>query len=132
MAGVSAVYTVQPTPQKARAEAVAAEPKPKIATDRYESTKPSRKLPPHPAAVHMRNGIFEVLGGAVLTAGGVVGLAMTAGAASIALPILFGVAAAGGAALMAKGVHDYGKGIAELIVELILLPFRFIEEFTGK
>lgn len=132
MAGVGTVNSVQPTPVKVRVEAVAAEPKPKMAPDRYQSAKAPKDLPPHPAAVHMRNGIFEVLGGAALTAGGVVGLAMTAGAASVALPILFGVAAVAGLGLAAKGVHDYGKGMAELIVELILLPVRIIDAFTGK
>ena len=80
----------------------------------------------------MRNGIFEVLGGSVLAAGGAVGFAMTLSAASVAVPIALGVVAVGGLVLAAKGVHDYGKGMAELLVELILLPFRIFGAFTGN
>lgn len=130
MAGVRAIVGAQPVPQVSRSTAPTPDPAPRMAQDSYKSR--AARPQPHPAAVHMRNGIFQVLGGSVLTAGGVVGLAMTAATAPVAVPIACGVLALGGAALMAKGVHDYGRGLGELVAEVILLPIRVVNAFRPR
>ncbi|MBM3266945.1 MAG: hypothetical protein FJZ01_04775 [Candidatus Sericytochromatia bacterium] len=131
MAGVDSVQ-IQPvgkmspkTGPKPVAQPVA---EPKATRDEL---KLSTRVPFESAAQDMRKGIFEFAGGAGLLAAGAVGVALTA-SAPVWAPIACGVVALGGAALAVKGAHDYGKGMAELIVDTILLPVYILNALTGK
>ncbi len=130
MAGVSTVQ-VQPVGKLAPSKGAAAPAKaaePRMAGDRVTLSK---RQPFADAAHDMRKGIFEVAGGAGLLAAGAVGVALTA-SAPIWAPIACAAVAVGGAALAVKGINDYGKGIAELLVDVILLPFHIADAFRPK
>ena len=129
MAGVSTVGKSQASAPKPRAAAPAQAQKPRMAGDRLQVS--NKNAPISRAAHNMRKGIFEFAGGVGLMTAGAAGVALTLSAPAW-VPLAFGAAAVGGTALAVKGIHDYGEGMAQLVVDVLLLPVHIARAFTKK
>lgn len=81
----------------------------------------------------MRKGLIEMIAGTGAFVIGGVGAAVAFGlSAPVAVPLALGALAVIGACVALKGVIDYKIGAVELIVDLLLAPFRFFAQFGDK